>query len=63
MNGTYNGVTSYLVSGAGSWGETADSCGDPGSYFYSDGGNGGALLPCSKPPHVPDLAVIRVLIG
>lgn len=33
--------TAYITSGAGSWGETGDSCGDPGSYFYSNGGNGG----------------------
>ena len=44
-NNTYNGYTTYMTSGAGSWGETADSCADDGSYLYSNGGNGGARPP------------------
>ena len=34
----WNGYTTFLTTGAGSWGETADSCGSPGSYLYSNGG-------------------------
>ena len=34
----WNGYTSFLTTGAGSWGEPNDSCGSPGSYLYSNGG-------------------------
>ena len=35
----WNGYTSFLTTGAGSWGETSDTCGAPGSYLYSNGGD------------------------
>ena len=34
----WNNYTSFLTSGAGSLGQPGDSCGAPGSFFYSDGG-------------------------
>ena len=34
----WNGYTSFLTTGAGSWGEPNDSCGKPGSYLYTNGG-------------------------
>lgn len=34
----WNGYTTFLTTGAGSWGEDNDSCGSPGSYLYSNGG-------------------------
>ena len=34
----WNNYTSFLTSGAGSVGSTTDSCGGPGTYFYSGGG-------------------------
>ena len=39
-----NNYTSYFTTGAGSWGETGDSCGPPDSYLYTNGGNGGFLV-------------------
>lgn len=40
----WNNHTIYVTSGAGSWGETGDSCGVPGSWQYSNGGNGGFVV-------------------
>ncbi|BDA48911.1 probable tartrate-resistant acid phosphatase type 5 [Coccomyxa sp. Obi] len=41
----YNGHTVFLTSGAGSYGEPADSCASaPDNYFYSNGGNGGFII-------------------
>ena len=34
----WNGYTSFLTTGAGSWGEPNDSCGSPDSYLYTNGG-------------------------
>ena len=38
----WNGYITYQTSGAGSWGEPADSC-NP-TQFYTNGGNGGFII-------------------
>ena len=38
----WNGYITYQTSGAGSWGEPADSC-NP-TTFYTNGGNGGFII-------------------
>lgn len=45
-NCTYecNDYTTFSTSGAGSWGQTGDSCGSPDSYLYTNGGNGGFIV-------------------
>ena len=53
LHGTcrWNGYTSFLTTGAGSWGEPNDSCGKPGSYLYTNGGEPAAsqaMHSCSK---------------
>lgn len=50
----WNGYTTFLTTGAGSWGETADSCGSPGSYLYSNGGEAATHSKHYK-RHMPDL--------
>ena len=64
----WNGYTTFLTTGAGSWGETADSCGNPGSYLYSNGGEAllavVCLLLCHHSTHhkchMPDLVDVAV---